>query len=104
MDLIKFKVTEFRSVVDSGWIDVEDITAFIGTNESGKTNILLPLWKLNPVIGGQIELMDDLPRDKLFRDKTKRNGTLSKETSVKDDDSPKDIIKRNLYSLTNEPL
>ena len=48
MLLVKFRVTEFRSVQDSGWIDAEQITALIGTNESGKTNIMLPLWKLNP--------------------------------------------------------
>lgn len=30
MLLTKFRVTEFRSVEDSGWIDVEQITALIG--------------------------------------------------------------------------
>ena len=64
MLLTKFRVTEFRSVQDSGWIDTEQITALIGTNESGKTNIMLPLWKLNPAAEGQIDLQDDLPRDK----------------------------------------
>mgnify|MGYP002437997953 CR=1 FL=1 len=57
-------MTEFRSVKDSGWIDAESITALIGTNESGKTNILLPLWKLNPADEGKIDLKTDLPRDK----------------------------------------
>ena len=46
MLLTKFRVTEFRSVQDSGWIDAEQITALIGTNESGKTNIMLPLCKM----------------------------------------------------------
>ena len=64
MLLTKFRVTEFRSVQDSGWIDAEQITALIGTNEFGKTNIMLPLWKLNPAAEGQIDLQDDLPRDK----------------------------------------
>lgn len=64
MILKSFRVTEFRSVQDSGWIDAEQITALIGTNESGKTNILLPLWKLNPADEGNIDLKDDLPRDK----------------------------------------
>lgn len=70
MKLKRFKVTEFRSVEDSGWIDADNITALIGTNESGKTNILLPLWKLNPASSGNINLQDDLPRDKfhLYRD------------------------------------
>ena len=49
---------------DSGWIEAELITTLIGTNESGKTNIMLPLWKLNPAEDGQIDLQDDLPRDK----------------------------------------
>ena len=64
MILSGFRVTEFRSVNDSGWIDAEQITALIGTNESGKTNILLPLWKLNPADEGKIDLKTDLPRDK----------------------------------------
>lgn len=64
MVLDSFRVTEFRSVQDSGWIDAEQITALIGTNESGKTNILLPLWKLNPADDGKIDLKTDLPRDK----------------------------------------
>lgn len=72
MLLKEFRVTEFRSVQDSGWIEAEQVTALIGTNESGKTNILLPLWKLNPADGGEIDLQDDLPRDKyhIYRDAT----------------------------------
>ena len=49
---------------DRGWLATEQITALIGTNESGKTNIMLPLWKLSPAADGQIDLQDDLPRDK----------------------------------------
>lgn len=72
MILKSFRVTEFRSVHDSGWIDAEQITTLIGTNESGKTNVLLPLWKLNPADEGKIDLKDDLPRDKyhIYREAT----------------------------------
>lgn len=62
MKLKRFRVTDFRSVEDSGWIDVEDITALIGTNESGKTNLLIPLWKLKPVRDGEINALADYPR------------------------------------------
>lgn len=62
MKLIKYKVTNFRSVEDSGWIDVSDVTALIGENEAGKTNLLLPLWKLNPSGNGKINHLDDMPR------------------------------------------
>lgn len=62
MKLVKYKVTNFRSVENSGWIDVSDVTALIGENEAGKTNLLLPLWKLNPSGNGQINHLDDMPR------------------------------------------
>lgn len=64
MKLISFRVKQFRSVEDSGWINANDVTAFIGTNESGKTNLLVPLWKLNPAKDGDINAIQDYPRDK----------------------------------------
>ena len=64
MKLKKFKVTNFRSVTDSGWIDASDVTALIGANEAGKTNLLLPLWKFNPSGNGEISLLDDMPRSR----------------------------------------
>lgn len=84
MLLTRFRVTDFRSVQDSGWIDAEQITALIGTNESGKTNVMLPLWKLNPAAEGQIDLQDDLPRDKYHEYRTA---------------SPKPIFIRAQYAL-----
>lgn len=38
------------------------MTALIGTNESGKTNLLVPLWKLNPAQEGDINPLADYPR------------------------------------------
>lgn len=64
MKLVKFRVTNFRSVEDSGWIEAESITSLIGINESGKSNLLLPLWKLNPAEGGAISPLSDFPRAK----------------------------------------
>jgi len=62
MKLKRFRVTQFRSVKDSTWIDADDVTALIGTNESGKTNLLIPLWKLNPAKDGEINPLIDYPR------------------------------------------
>ncbi|MBO6539871.1 MAG: AAA family ATPase [Rhizobiaceae bacterium] len=62
MKLLRFKVTDFRSVADSGWIDAEQVTALVGVNESGKTNLLLPLWKLNPAREGEIKPTSDYPK------------------------------------------
>ncbi len=67
MRLKRYHVWNFRSVDDSGPIEVDDVTALIGTNESGKTNLLLPLWKLKPAKDGEISPMADFPR-KRFND------------------------------------
>lgn len=61
MKLLKFRVENFRSVHDSEWIGTEDVTALIGVIESGKTNLLLPLWKLNPVGEREIQPNSDYP-------------------------------------------
>lgn len=62
MKLQQFRVTNFRSVEDSGWVDADNITALIGVNESGKTNLLLPLWKLKPARDGEIQPTSDFPK------------------------------------------
>lgn len=62
MKLIKYQVTNFRSVDQSDWIDAGDVTALIGVNESGKTNLLLPLWKLNPARDGELQPTSDYPK------------------------------------------
>ena len=65
MKLLRYRVKNFRSVADSGWIETGDVTALVGTNESGKTNLLLPLWKLNPANDGDINTTADYPRRRL---------------------------------------
>ena len=67
MRLTAFRVTNFRSVRDSGWISADNVTALIGTNESGKTNLLMPLWKLKPAKEGEIHLLADAPRKDYIR-------------------------------------
>lgn len=62
MKLTGFRVTNFRSVSDSGWLDADNVTALIGVNESGKTNLLLPLWKLKPAQDGEIQPTSDYPK------------------------------------------
>lgn len=65
MKLVKYQVENFRSVENSGWIDCDDVTTLVGINESGKSNLLLALWKLNPAREGAIDILHDLPVSKL---------------------------------------
>ncbi|MBQ5319346.1 MAG: AAA family ATPase [Oscillospiraceae bacterium] len=64
MQLLRFRVTNFRSIEDSGWVDCNDVTTLVGVNESGKSNVLLALWKLNPAREGNIDVLHDLPVSK----------------------------------------
>nr|VFJ86921.1 MAG: AAA ATPase domain-containing protein [Candidatus Kentron sp. LFY] len=48
MKLKKFRVYNFRNIVDSGWVEMDDIITLVGKNESGKTSLLQALWKFNP--------------------------------------------------------
>ena len=43
---------------------MDQCTCFVGANESGKTNLLLPLWKFNPAAEAtSIDMLLDYPRD-----------------------------------------
>ncbi|MDR0426107.1 MAG: AAA family ATPase [Clostridiales bacterium] len=46
MQLLRYRIKNFRAVVDTGWIQCRPVTAFVGSNESGKTTILMALMKL----------------------------------------------------------
>lgn len=63
MELKSFRVRNFRSINDSGEIDVSRITALLGRNESGKSNILRALHSLNPADGFEaLSPIKDFPR------------------------------------------
>ncbi len=49
MKLKRVRVTNFKSVLDSEWFTVEDLTCLVGKNESGKTALLEALERLNSV-------------------------------------------------------
>lgn len=48
MKLMSFRIRNYRSVFDSGLITTDKLTAILGRNESGKTNLLSALCSLNP--------------------------------------------------------
>lgn len=84
--LIKYRVQKFRSIEDSGWIETDKVGCLVGTNESGKTNILLALWKLNPANKEPINPLTDYPR-KLYHTYSNTNGSetfISAEFEISD--------------------
>lgn len=63
MRLKKFQIQNFRNVIDSGWIDVNSVTAFVGQNEAGKSNLFEALYKLNPYQDDEYDDSIDWPVD-----------------------------------------
>jgi len=62
MRLKSVHVTNYRSVVDSDVVEVDDICCLVGKNESGKTSFLMAVELLNPAIGGRrIDIVRDYP-------------------------------------------
>lgn len=94
--LLKYRVTDFRSVEDSGWIECDDVTTLIGTNEAGKTNLLTPLWKLKPTKGGEIDAIRDYPRAK-FAD---YRALIEKPVFIEAHFAPGETFKGRLEKLT----
>lgn len=71
MRLESFKVINFRSITDSGWVDVSQITAVLGRNESGKSNLLRGLRSLNPAEGfTALNPIKDFPRHRRLEECT----------------------------------
>ena len=62
MDLIKFRVTMYKGIIDSGWVDVDRLTVLVGKNESGKTSFLRALHKLNPYNDEPYQMNREWPR------------------------------------------
>jgi hypothetical protein len=48
MRFVRFRVQNYRSVRDSGPIEVGSVTAFVGQNEAGKSNLFEALYRSNP--------------------------------------------------------
>ncbi|MFL9883213.1 AAA family ATPase [Paraburkholderia agricolaris] len=66
MRLKKARVTNYRSVVDSGWFDIESAkTIMVGPNEAGKTAVLQALQQINPPADVvKFDALRDYPRSK----------------------------------------
>lgn len=63
MELESFRIQNFRSITDSGNVELSHITALLGRNESGKTNLLLGLQSLKPAEGFKaLNPIKDFPR------------------------------------------
>jgi len=88
MRLESFRVQNFRSINDSGDIHVTQITALLGRNESGKSNLLRALESLNPADGFQaLNPIKDFPRHRRLEECNDNTEVLTTRWSLDTDES-----------------
>lgn len=76
MKLVRARVQNYRSIEDSGWVDIDgDITALVGKNESGKTAFMQALFKLSPVEAAAYDEVLDFP-SRLTSRRKETNGPI----------------------------
>ena len=84
MKLKRYIVNNFRSVWNSGEINIDDkVTCFVGKNESGKTVLLQALYRTKPIntADATFDLDDDYPRRALgdYRHDIKNDSTVKQK-------------------------
>jgi hypothetical protein len=96
MQLHTVQITNFRSIEDSGVVPIERVAALVGKNESGKTNFLQALVRLNPAPGqpDQFDINDDYPR----------RGLGDIEHRLKDPAFPRPQVISATYRLAEEEV
>lgn len=62
MELIAFRVRMYKGIIDSKWVDVNNLTVLVGKNESGKTSLLRALYKFNPASSESYDIQMEWPR------------------------------------------
>ena len=63
MKLTRVRVTDYKSIDDSGWVAIDDVTCLVGKNESGKTAFFHALKRLSPLAGVDADFdLKDYPR------------------------------------------
>lgn len=69
MLLTKAHVTVFKSIDDSGVVDIDSrVTVLVGQNESGKTTFLKALYKTDPIEPSVVfDVVEDYPRKSLSK-------------------------------------
>lgn len=62
MKIVSLRVKNFRNIIDSGEIGLENLTCIVGKNQAGKTTILQALSAYNPSGSYKYNLSRDWPR------------------------------------------
>lgn len=88
MHMIRFKVQSYKNINDTDWVNCDDLTAFVGKNEAGKSAIFRGLSKLNPSDEEKYNGLKEFPRRRYTAEfKTADWPCSSAEFELSDDES-----------------
>lgn len=103
MEFVAFQVTNYRNVLDSGRIEANRITAFVGQNEAGKSNLFDALYRVNPFDHQAVYNLDeDWPVDRWGDKDAKAHVTVCRAEFKLTVDEIVDLYKQAGKPLTPE--
>ncbi|MDB6065681.1 MAG: hypothetical protein JWR26_1889 [Pedosphaera sp.] len=62
MKLARFRIQNYKCILDSEWVNVSGLTVLVGKNEAGKTSLLKALHKFNPFKPEPYSISREWPR------------------------------------------
>lgn len=98
MKLIQAHVTDYKCIDDSNPVSIDQVTCFVGKNESGKTTFLEALAKLSPLVGDAAFGELDYPRKRL-RDYRAKKAEQEKVVAVS---ATFELTKKEMQALEAE--
>jgi predicted ATPase len=110
MRLIAFHVQNYKTIVDSGRVEVRpDVTCLLGQNESGKSSVLQAIWKSRNVANRKFDMLYDYPKHDYSRARNTDPVATSLEFALDAEDvdafveefdltAPKIVTLKTLYS------
>src|SRR5260370_20915556 len=101
MKLTAFRIYRYKSILDSGWIEVSPLTALVGKNESGKTTVLKALHKFNPYDLEPYDLEREWPRSQR-KGRTENQGVVSTRFTLSTEESEQILTLSDSTSLPSE--
>lgn len=91
MRLEEFCVSNYRNIIDSGWIKATNVTAIVGQNEAGKSNLFEALYCLHSFVETRYNPDEDWPVDD-WKGKKNANGKPVSQAYFEFDDGEAEAL------------
>lgn len=102
MRLKAFRVTNYKTVLDSGRVEIDsNVACLMGKNEAGKSAVMQSFWKFNNVSGAKYDPLLDLPAEFYARLRTTDPEVVALEFTLEDHDKAE--FRKAFPALSSAP-